>query len=82
VAPGTILLSGAGATFPSILYNRWIVAYHNNNPKVTIEYSRLGAAKGFVVFSQRTLQQKSLLISVPVILRCLTQNWSMPIITR
>ena len=58
VAPGTILLSGAGATFPSILYNRWIVAYHNNNPKVTIEYSPVGSGEGVRRFLAKNITAK------------------------
>src|SRR5215471_15693741 len=43
---GAVLLTGAGATFPSVLYNRWIVVYHNNNPKVTIKYASVGTDEG------------------------------------
>src|SRR3974377_321010 len=27
--PGSTLLTGAGATFPSLLYNRWVTVYHD-----------------------------------------------------
>ena len=29
VPPGTIVLTGAGATFPSVLYKRWFSVYHD-----------------------------------------------------
>src|SRR4030095_6130751 len=74
--PGKIVLTGAGATFSSILYNHWIVAYHNRNPKVIIEYSPVGSGEGVVVLSERTSQKKNRSISVLVIPPCRTRNWS------
>lgn len=46
VATNAILLTGAGATFPSVLYNRWLVAYHDNNPQVSITYAAVGSGEG------------------------------------
>ena len=44
---GAILLTGAGATFPSlVLYNRWLVAYHDTNPKIIIKYASVGSGEG------------------------------------
>jgi ABC-type phosphate transport system substrate-binding protein len=37
--PGAILLTGAGATFPSVLYKRWFTIYHDSNPKIVIKYA-------------------------------------------
>jgi ABC-type phosphate transport system substrate-binding protein len=37
--PGAILLTGAGATFPSVLYKRWFTIYHDSNPKIVIQYA-------------------------------------------
>ena len=56
--PGTILLTGAGATFPAILYNRWIVAYHNSNPKIIIEYSPVGSGEGVRRFIGKNITEK------------------------
>ena len=44
--PGAILLIGAGATFPSVLYNRWLVAYRESNPKIVIKYASVGSGEG------------------------------------
>jgi phosphate transport system substrate-binding protein len=46
VPPGSILLTGAGATFPSVLYNRWFAAYHEGHPKVIIKYVAVGSGEG------------------------------------
>ena len=42
----SITLTGAGATFPSVLYNRWLVVYHDNNPQVAITYAAVGSGEG------------------------------------
>ena len=44
--PGTILLTGAGATFPSVLYNRWFAVYHDSHPKIIIKYAAVGSGEG------------------------------------
>src|SRR5262252_5400214 len=58
VPAGTILLTGAGATFPSLLYNRWIVAYRDSNPKVIIEYSPVGSGEGVRRFIGKNITEK------------------------
>jgi phosphate transport system substrate-binding protein len=57
---GKIVLTGAGATFPSILYNHWIVAYHNRNPKVVIEYHPVGSGEGVRRFIGKNITAKEL----------------------
>ena len=46
VPPGAILLTGAGATFPSVLYNRWFSVYHDSHPNVFIKYAAVGSGEG------------------------------------
>ena len=58
IPPGTIVLTGAGATFPSILYNHWIVAYHIRNRKVIIEYSPVGSGEGVRRFIGKNITEK------------------------
>jgi phosphate transport system substrate-binding protein len=43
---GSILLTGAGATFPSPLYSRWFAAYHQEYPQTYIKYNPVGSAEG------------------------------------
>ena len=44
--PGTILLTGAGATFPSVLYNRLFAVYHDSHPKIVVKYAAVGSGEG------------------------------------
>ena len=44
--PGTILLTGAGATFPSVLYNRLFAVYHDSHPKIVVKYAAIGSGEG------------------------------------
>jgi phosphate transport system substrate-binding protein len=44
--PGAVLLTGAGATFPSVLYNRWFAIYHHNHPNIVIKYAAVGSGEG------------------------------------
>jgi len=43
---GSTLLKGAGATFPSLLYNRWFSAYHDTHPSTFIRYDAVGSSEG------------------------------------
>jgi len=53
--PGTIVLTGAGATFPSTLYNHWFAVYHDNHPKVVIKYSAVGSGEGIRRFVSKNV---------------------------
>lgn len=44
--PGSTLLTGAGATFPSLLYNRWLTVYHDAHPTTFIKYAAVGSGEG------------------------------------
>jgi phosphate transport system substrate-binding protein len=44
--PGGVLLTGAGATFPSVLYNRWFNVYHDSHPNTLIKYAAVGSGEG------------------------------------
>src|SRR6476620_5125549 len=44
--PGSILLTGAGATFPSVLYNRWFTVYRDSHPNTFIKYAAVGSGEG------------------------------------
>ncbi len=57
---GKIVLTGAGATFPSILYNHWIVAYQNRTPKVMIEYNPVGSGEGVRRFIGKNITEKEI----------------------
>ncbi len=46
VPPGAVLLRGAGATFPSLLYKSWFAAYQKSHPKTVIAYDAVGSGEG------------------------------------
>jgi phosphate transport system substrate-binding protein len=46
IPEGALLLKGAGATFPSLLYKRWFTAYHGAHPDTYIKYAAVGSGEG------------------------------------
>jgi phosphate transport system substrate-binding protein len=46
VHAGAVLLRGAGATFPSVLYKNWFGAYQKSHPQVVIAYDAVGSGEG------------------------------------
>src|SRR5499427_8333826 len=42
----TIVLHGAGATFPAPLYKKWIGVFMSQNPDVSIDYQEVGSGEG------------------------------------
>jgi phosphate transport system substrate-binding protein len=48
-------LSGAGATFPAPLYQRWAVEYNKLHPKVQVNYQSVGSGAGVKQFMQGTV---------------------------
>ncbi len=47
-----VKLSGAGATFPVPLYNKWIGEYGKAHPGFALEYDAVGTATGFARFAE------------------------------
>jgi len=46
VPQGGILLQGAGATFPAMLYKKWFSTYQLGHPKDVIAYDTVGSGEG------------------------------------
>jgi phosphate transport system substrate-binding protein len=46
VPPGGVLLQGAGATFPSVLYEKWFAEYRTDHPESVITYDPVGSGEG------------------------------------
>src|SRR5271165_4089630 len=44
--PGSVLLTGAGSTFDSLLFKRWFGVYHANHPNTFIKYEPVGSGEG------------------------------------
>ena len=50
LAPGSILLKGAGATFPAPLYKKWFSLYRKAHPGVVVKYDVVGSGAGIERF--------------------------------
>lgn len=54
-AGGTLAISGAGATAPNPLYQRWFREYNTQNPAVQISYDSVGSGAGVRRFLDGTV---------------------------
>lgn len=52
---GNVSLTGAGATFPAPLYQRWFAEYYKQNPNVRVSYQSVGSGAGVEQFTQGTV---------------------------
>ncbi|WP_036479709.1 phosphate ABC transporter substrate-binding protein PstS [Myxosarcina sp. GI1] len=55
IAQDSVSLSGAGASFPAPLYQRWFSEYNNQNPNVQISYQSVGSGAGVEQYLQGTV---------------------------
>jgi phosphate transport system substrate-binding protein len=55
---GGVLLRGAGATFPSLLYKRWFEVYQNDHPKTVITYDSVGSGEGIRRFIGKNIKEE------------------------
>jgi phosphate transport system substrate-binding protein len=55
VPSGNVSLSGAGATFPGLLYQVWIEKFGEANSNVTIDYQAIGSGGGIKAITQQTV---------------------------
>jgi len=53
-----VLLVGAGATFPSLLYKEWFATYHQAHPNAVITYDAVGSGEGIRRFLGRNVQDE------------------------
>jgi phosphate transport system substrate-binding protein len=54
VPAGGILLQGAGATFPAVLYDEWFHQYESTHPSTVITYDAVGSGDGVRRFVGRS----------------------------
>jgi phosphate transport system substrate-binding protein len=52
---GKVRLEGAGATFPALLYKKWITLYTAQNPQIVIDYKDVGSGEGVKRFLARSV---------------------------
>jgi phosphate transport system substrate-binding protein len=53
--PAQTTLTGAGATFPNIIYQDWILTYNKAHPDVRLNYQSIGSGGGIRQFSDGTV---------------------------
>lgn len=54
-AGGTVSISGAGATAPNPLYQRWFQEYNKTNPNIQISYDSVGSGAGVKRYLDQTV---------------------------
>src|SRR2546430_3253785 len=54
-AAAQVKLTGAGATFPNIIYQDWILTYNKAHPDVQLNYQSIGSGGGIRQFSDGTV---------------------------
>jgi phosphate transport system substrate-binding protein len=50
-----VTLNGAGATFPKIIYENWMLSYNQTHPDVKLNYQAIGSGGGIRQFSDGTV---------------------------
>ncbi len=54
-AAAQVQLNGAGASFPNIIYQNWILTYNQAHPDVKLNYQSIGSGGGIRQFSDGTV---------------------------
>jgi phosphate transport system substrate-binding protein len=54
-AQGTLLINGAGATFPYPMYSKWFDEYHKKNANLQINYQSIGSGGGIKQVTEGTV---------------------------
>ena len=54
-AAGQVRLNGAGATFPNIIYQNWMLTYNRKFDNVELNYQSIGSGGGIRQFSDKTV---------------------------
>ena len=54
-AAAQVQLTGAGATFPNIIYQNWMLSYNQTHPEVKLNYQSIGSGGGIRQFSDKTV---------------------------
>jgi phosphate transport system substrate-binding protein len=55
IVEGNLSLSGAGASFPAPLYQRWFADFNKKNPNITVSYQSVGSGAGVEQFTKGTV---------------------------
>jgi phosphate transport system substrate-binding protein len=88
-----VRLNGAGATFPNIIYQNWIITYNQRFDNVELNYQSIGSGGGIRQFTDRTVDFggtdapmtdaaidaiQSNVLHVPTVLGAVTPTYHLP----
>ena len=54
-AAAQVRLNGAGATFPNIIYQKWMLTFNQATPTIQLNYQSIGSGGGIRQFSDKTV---------------------------
>jgi len=54
-ATAQVQINGAGATFPNIIYQDWMLTFNQSHPDVKLNYQSIGSGGGIRQFSDGTV---------------------------
>jgi phosphate transport system substrate-binding protein len=54
-AAAQVRLTGAGATFPNIIYQKWVLTFNQAHPTIQLNYQSIGSGGGIRQFSDGTV---------------------------
>src|SRR5213593_2078328 len=54
-AAAQVTLNGAGATFPNVIYQDWMLTFNQSHPDVKLNYQSIGSGGGIRQFSDGTV---------------------------
>ena len=88
--PDIVLINGAGASFPYLIYSKWFAEYRSIDPKTTINYQSIGSAGGVRQFLKGTLDfgatdlpvvpsESKNIIHIPTVLGAVAVTYNLPL---
>ena len=96
-AAGTILINGAGATFPNPIYAKWFSEYHQLHPDIQINYQSIGSGGGIrqllagtvdfgasdaPMTDEQLKQSKVKILHFPTVLGAVVPTYNLPGVTK
>jgi phosphate transport system substrate-binding protein len=96
-AAAQVQLNGAGATFPNIIYQKWMLTFNQANPTIQLNYQSIGSGGGIRQFSDGTVDFggsdapmsdsaiaaiKGNVLHIPTVLGAIVATYNLPGVTQ
>jgi phosphate transport system substrate-binding protein len=93
---GDLRITGAGATFPNPLYQKWFSEYNKANPNVKFDYQSIGSGGGIKQISEKTVdfggsdapmtdehlaKAQGQILHIPTVLGAVVMTYNLPNVT-